>query len=242
LLGDAVQQQRDAGSILNRDRMDHGFEDQPQRVHQDVPLAAIDLLAAVEAARICRQKSLRAESRVVDVEATDDCPNTLGRRPIMTSRTKLGDGGCRLLRRLSPPSPAVASFAGCAGIALALLVLGAIGRVPRALLGVTLLVSALLVLQALLLASSRDLGPLALSGCRPLNALAILGVAVALARRARRVAVADAAGDEREASGMANTRERSTLPRRRVLTLGLLGGADGRLPRRCHQRRRPGSG
>lgn len=80
----------------------------------------------------------------------------------------------------------VAFFDGFAWIALVTLVLGAIGKIPRALLIRTLLVIALLVLQALLISTSRDYGVFALSGLHALNALILLGVAVPLGRRAQR--------------------------------------------------------
>ncbi len=80
----------------------------------------------------------------------------------------------------------VAFFDGFAWIALLMLVLGAIGRIPRALLILTLLVIALLILQALLISSSRDLSAFAVSGLHAPNALVLLGVSVPLGRRAQR--------------------------------------------------------
>src|SRR5919204_1615373 len=60
LLGDPVQQQRDGGTFLDGCRMDDGPEHQAERVDQDVALAAIDLLATVEAAHATYARGLDA--------------------------------------------------------------------------------------------------------------------------------------------------------------------------------------
>jgi hypothetical protein len=81
----------------------------------------------------------------------------------------------------------LAFFAGFAWIAPMMLVLGMLGRVPRTQIILTLIVIALLVVQALLIGSSRDLGVFAVSGLHLINAFILLGVAAALGRHARRL-------------------------------------------------------
>src|SRR5918911_1371627 len=71
LLGDAVQQQRDGGPFLDGGRMDDGPQHQAERVDQDVALAAVDLLAAIEAPH-------PAHARGLDALAVDDARARLG--------------------------------------------------------------------------------------------------------------------------------------------------------------------
>lgn len=91
-----------------------------------------------------------------------------------------------LLVNLTWRTADVAFFDGFVWIAPLMLVLGMIVRIRRVLLFLTLLLITLLVLQALLISTSRDYGVFALSGLHTLNALILLGVAVPLGRRAQR--------------------------------------------------------
>jgi hypothetical protein len=52
--GAAIENQRRAIAILHVGRMDHGIQEEPQRVDKNVPLAALDLLARIVALRIDR--------------------------------------------------------------------------------------------------------------------------------------------------------------------------------------------
>ncbi len=53
--GAAIENQRRAIAILHVGRMDHGIQEEPQRVDKNVPLAALDLLARIIARWVERE-------------------------------------------------------------------------------------------------------------------------------------------------------------------------------------------